>query len=261
MNEVKIFNNGDFGSVRTVEMNEEIFFVGKDVAEILGYVNSNKAIQMHVDDEDKFLRSARGTEMGKLFSSLKEMQEKLGRQDNWFINESGLYSLVFSSQLPSAKAFKRWITSEVIPSIRKTGSYSKPSKQPTTQQEQRAKAMLLNAQSRQCKLWLRLAETTDLPDYKHICQQKAAEVLAGAPVLPMQEAEKKTLSATEVGKILGITAHKVGMLANKHALKSDAYGKYFYDKFPNSNKQVETFRYYENAVEKFKEILEGGVAK
>lgn len=121
--------------------------------------------------------------------------------------------------------------------------------------------MLLNAQSRQCKLWLRLAETTDLPDYKHICQQKAVEVLAGSPVLPMQKAEKKTLSATEIGKILGITAHKVGMLANKFALKSDAYGKYFYDKSPNSNKQVETFRYYEDAVEKFKEILEGGAAK
>ena len=121
--------------------------------------------------------------------------------------------------------------------------------------------MLLNAQSRQCKLWLRLAETTDLPDYKHICQQKAAEVLAGSPVLPMQKAEKKTLSATEIGKILGITAHKVGMLANKFALKSDAYGKYFYDKSPNSNKQVETFRYYEDAVEKFKEILKGGAAK
>ena len=121
--------------------------------------------------------------------------------------------------------------------------------------------MLLNAQSRQCKLWLRLAETTDLPDYKHIFQQKAAEVLAGSPVLPMQKAEKKTLSATEIGKILGITAHKVGMLANKFALKSDAYGKYFYDKSPNSNKQVETFRYYEDAVEKFKEILEGGAAK
>lgn len=121
--------------------------------------------------------------------------------------------------------------------------------------------MLLNAQSRQCKLWLRLAETTDLPDYKHICQQKAAEVLAGSPVLPMQKAEKKTLSATEIGKILGITAHKVGMLANKFALKSDAYGKYFYDKSPNSNKQVETFHYYEDAVEKFKEILEGGAAK
>lgn len=247
MNELRIFNNADFGDVRTVEKDGNIWFVGKDVAEALGYERPTKAVQDHIDEEDK---------------DVVPIQDSIGRKQNTpIINESGLYSLVLSSKLPSAKAFKRWITSEVIPSIRKTGSYNKPSKQPTTQQEQRAKAMLLNAQSRQCKLWLRLAETTDLPDYKHICQQKAAEVLAGSPVLPMQKAEKKTLSATEIGKILGITAHKVGMLANKFALKSDAYGKHFYDKSPNSNKQVETFRYYEDAVEKFKEILEGGAAK
>lgn len=246
MNELRIFNNADFGYIRTVEQDGGIWFVGKDVAEALGYSNPSNAVISHVDDEDKLRTQIKYAGQNREVS---------------IINESGLYSLVLSSKLPSAKAFKRWITSEVIPSIRKTGSYNKPSKQPTTQQEQRAKAMLLNAQSRQCKLWLRLAETTDLPDYKHICQQKAAEVLAGSPVLPMQKAEKKTLSATEIGKILGITAHKVGMLANKFALKSDAYGKYFYDKSPNSNKQVETFRYYEDAVEKFKEILEGGAAK
>lgn len=246
MNELRIFNNADFGDIRTVEQDGGIWFVGKDVAEALGYSNPSNAVISHVDDEDKLRTQIKYAGQNREVS---------------IINESGLYSLVLSSKLPSAKAFKRWITSEVIPSIRKTGSYNKPSKQPTTQQEQRAKAMLLNAQSRQCKLWLRLAETTDLPDYKHICQQKAAEVLAGSPVLPMQKAEKKTLSATEIGKILGITAHKVGMLANKFALKSDAYGKYFYDKSPNSNKQVETFRYYEDAVEKFKEILEGSAAK
>lgn len=246
MNELRIFNNADFGDIRTVEQDGGIWFVGKDVAEALGYSNPSNAVISHVDDEDKLRTQIKYAGQNREVS---------------IINESGLYSLVLSSKLPSAKAFKRWITSEVIPSIRKTGSYNKPSKQPTTQQEQRAKAMLLNAQSRQCKLWLRLAETTDLPDYKHICQQKAAEVLAGSPVLPMQKAEKKTLSTTEIGKILGITAHKVGMLANKFALKSDAYGKYFYDKSPNSNKQVETFRYYEDAVEKFKEILEGGAAK
>lgn len=246
MNELRIFNNADFGDVRTVEKDGNIWFVGKDVAEALGYARTADAVKAHIDADDK---------------GVCVLPTPGGRQETTIINESGLYSLVLSSKLPSAKAFKRWITSEVIPSIRKIGSYNKPSKQPTTQQEQRAKAMLLNAQSRQCKLWLRLAETTDLPDYKHICQQKAAEVLAGSPVLPMQKAEKKTLSATEIGKILGITAHKVGMLANKFALKSDAYGKYFYDKSPNSNKQVETFRYYEDAVEKFKEILEGGAAK
>lgn len=122
-NNIQIFDSPKFGKVRTVILNDEPWFVGKDVAQILGYSNTNKAIQVHVDKEDKFLRSKRGSEMGKLFSSIKDMQENLGRQDNWFINESGIYSLVFGSKISTAKQFKHWVTSEVLPSIRKTGKY------------------------------------------------------------------------------------------------------------------------------------------
>lgn len=123
MNDIQIFNNPEFGSVRTVVLEDGPWFVGKDVAEILGYSNTNKAVMVHVDEDDKFLRDSRGNEMGKLFSSLKEMQDILGRQDAWLINESGLYSLVLSSKLPTAKKFKRWVTSEVLPTIRKHGAY------------------------------------------------------------------------------------------------------------------------------------------
>ena len=126
MKDIQIFNNPEFGEVRTVVIDDEPWFVGKDVAGILGYKNPNEAIHDHVDSEDKFLRSERGREMLKLFSSVKEMQDKLGRQDNWFINESGVYSLVFGSKLESAKKFKRWITHDVIPAIRKTGGYHVP---------------------------------------------------------------------------------------------------------------------------------------
>lgn len=123
MNNLQIFENPDFGQVRMVMIEDNPYFVGKDVAEILGYKNPNEAIQDHVDNEDKFLRSSMGSEMLKLFSSVKDIQNKFGRQDNWFINESGVYALVFSSKLPKAKEFKRWVTSEVLPSIRKHGAY------------------------------------------------------------------------------------------------------------------------------------------
>ena len=126
MNNLQIFENPDFGQVRMVMIEDNPYFVGKDVAEILGYKNPNEAIQDHVDNEDKFLRSSMGSEMLKLFSSVKNIQNKFGRQDNWFINESGVYSLIFSSKLPTAKKFKHWVTSEVLPAIRKTGSYSQP---------------------------------------------------------------------------------------------------------------------------------------
>ncbi|WP_288313508.1 phage antirepressor KilAC domain-containing protein [uncultured Selenomonas sp.] len=120
---LQVFNSPEFGQVRTVSLANEPWFVGKDVADILGYKNPNEAIHDHVDGEDRFLRSERGSEMLKLFSSVKEMQKELGRQDNWFINESGVYSLVFGSKLPTAKKFKHWVTSEVLPAIRKTGGY------------------------------------------------------------------------------------------------------------------------------------------
>ena len=108
-NEIKIFENEEFGSVRTMEINGEPYFVGKDVAEILGYANTSKALIDHVDDEDKLNN---------------ETLSSLGQRGGWLINESGLYSLILSSKLPNAKKFKRWVTSDVLPAIRKTGSYS-----------------------------------------------------------------------------------------------------------------------------------------
>lgn len=108
-NEIKVFENTEFGSVRGIEINGEPWLVGKDVAKILGYSNTRDAISKHVDDEDKGV--AKCDTLG-------------GVQDLTIINESGLYSLILSSKLPKAKRFKHWITSEVLPSIRKTGSYS-----------------------------------------------------------------------------------------------------------------------------------------
>ena len=108
-NEIKIFENEEFGSVRTMEINGEPYFVGKDVAEILGYANTSKALIDHVDNEDKLNN---------------ETLSSLGQRGGWLINESGLYSLILSSKLSNAKKFKRWVTSEILPAIRKTGSYS-----------------------------------------------------------------------------------------------------------------------------------------
>lgn len=108
MNDIKVFENDAFGSVRTIDHEGDVWFVGKDVAEILGYTNPSKALADHVDEEDKLNN---------------ESLSSLGQRGGWLINESGLYSLVLSSKLPTAKQFKRWITKEVIPSIRKTGGY------------------------------------------------------------------------------------------------------------------------------------------
>lgn len=109
MNTLKIFNNAEFGSVRALTIEGEPYFVGKDVAKILGYSNTRDALSKKVDEEDKGV--AKCDTLG-------------GTQDLTVINESGLYSLILSSKLPNAKKFKRWVTSEVLPSIRKHGVYA-----------------------------------------------------------------------------------------------------------------------------------------
>lgn len=111
MNELQIFNSEEFGDIRTVTIDSEPWFVGKDVATALGYANPKNAVPTHVSEEDK----------------LSTQIEYAGqRREVTVINESGLYALIFSSKLESAKRFKHWVTSEVLPTIRKTGSYQKP---------------------------------------------------------------------------------------------------------------------------------------
>lgn len=110
MNELKVFTSEEFGDVRTMEINGQPWFVGKDVTDILGYQNGSRDINRHVDEEDK-------TKV-MLFDGNQD-------KETIIINESGLYGLIMSSKLPSAKRFKRWVTSEILPSIRKNGGYVK----------------------------------------------------------------------------------------------------------------------------------------
>lgn len=115
MNELMIFNNPEFGEIRTVEIDGEPWLVGKDVATILGYSNPRDALARHVDDEDK--------------NTVVNPDGNRGNPNMTVINESGLYSLVLSSKLPGARKFRRWVTAEVLPSIRKTGTYTAASKE------------------------------------------------------------------------------------------------------------------------------------
>lgn len=107
-NNIETFKNEQFGEIRTLQIDTETWFAGKDVAEILGYTNPLKAIRDHVDEDDK---------------GVNEMDTPGGKQNIIFINESGMYSLIFSSKLDAAKKFKHWVTKEVLPSIRKHGMY------------------------------------------------------------------------------------------------------------------------------------------
>lgn len=139
MQELQIFENIEFGKIRTLKKNNEIFFIGNDVAAILGYERTAKAIADHVELEDK---------------DVVPIQDSIGRMQNTaVINESGLYSLILSSKLPGAKRFKRWVTKEVLPSVRKNGGYI-AGQEKLSDNELMAKALLvaqntINSKSKQ----------------------------------------------------------------------------------------------------------------
>jgi len=110
-NDLQIFSNEEFGEIRAIEINGEGWLVGKDIAERLGHIETHKAIHRHIDEEDRMKHP---------------ILSNGGIQESWVINESGLYALVLGSKLHSAKKFKKWVTSEVLPSIRKYGAYMTP---------------------------------------------------------------------------------------------------------------------------------------
>ena len=198
MTYLQIFKNEEFGQIRTVILDGQPWFVGKDVAEILGYSNPQKAMRDHVDTEDK---------------GVNEMDTPGGKQQIIVVNESGLYALVFSSQLDNAKKFKRWVTSEVIPSIRKNGGYIANQEKLTPEQ------IVANA----------------LIVAQNIIQQKDKQLADMKPKADFFDAVADSKSAVAIGdvaKVLGIKGigrnNLFEILRDKKVLMSDnkPYQKY-----------------------------------
>ncbi len=239
MNELTVFENAQFGQVRTVEREGEPWFVGKDVAAALGYQNPRDALATHVEDEDK---------------AGVAIHDGSQKRNMTIINESGLYALVLSSKLPTAKAFKRWVTSEVLPAIRRHGGYRLGKEERARQSV--AEAKLNNSRARLAAEWRKLAQANSTPEYRQICAHYAsAQLTGGEAVLPLPAAGERTYTAAEVGKMLGgVSANQIGRLANVHGLKTPEYGLEVWDKSPYSPKQVVSWRYNDRAVEKLREI-------
>lgn len=240
MNEIQAFNYQS-NEVRTVVQNGEPWFALKDVCAVLGITN-HKNVATRLDDDEK---------------DVVHLADPIGRkQETTIINESGLYSVILRSDKPEAKPFRKWVTSEVLPSIRKTGAYSANQPQ-ETQKSALAEAKLNNSRARLASVWLKLAQINPVPEYQQICASYASAALAGRDVLPLPEVREKTYTAAEVGQMLGgVSANMVGRLANQHSLKVPGYGIQVWDKSPHSAKQVPVWRYNDRAVEKLKEILQ-----
>ncbi|HGM3946247.1 TPA: Bro-N domain-containing protein [Clostridioides difficile] len=238
--------------VEVFEFEGKILFNPKHVAECLEISDVNSSIRKFNDNQLVKLTN----------SKMHNMQfRKLHNTGENFLTESGVYKLIFKSRKEEAERFQDWVTDEVLPSIRKTGAYSSKksecSKDDSEIKYMNAQARLKNARAREAKIYLELADKVDIKEYKQIMYSKTTELLSGETLIPLPKIERKTYSATDIGKMLGISANKVGGLANAYNLKTDEYGINVWDKAKYSDKQVPNFRYYENVIPVLEKVLKG----
>ncbi len=190
MNELQIFSF-DSNEVRTVVVNEEPYFVGKDVAEVLGYSNTRDALNRHVDDEDKKNLTSRNTTL-----------ENLPNRGLTAVNESGLYSLIFSSKLDSAKRFKRWVTSEVLPVIRKHGIYATDS---VIEQTMKNPDYIITV----------LTEFKKERESRLVAEQQVQELKPKATYYDLVLQNKSLLSVSKIAKDYGMSAMRMNKLLHE----------------------------------------------
>lgn len=236
MSQLQVFTYQS-SEVRTIIKASEPWFCLVDVCRVLELSNPRSvADRLDADERRKFDLPRQG--------------------ETWFINESGLYNVILRSDKPEAKPFRKWVTSEVLPAIRKTGTYS-TNAIPEAHRAALTEAKVKNARARAASVWVKLAQANPVPEYQQICAHYAsAELTGGEAVLPLPPVKEKTYSAAEVGQMLGgVSANMVGRVANQHGLKSPEYGLEVWDKSPHSAKQVPVWRYNEKAVERLRALI------
>lgn len=213
-NELQLFQNPDFGGVRGLMIDGEPWLVGKDVALVLGYKNPQEAIRTHVDPDDK---------------GVSEILTPGGKQNVPIINESGLYSLIFSSKLPNAKKFKHWVTSEVLPAIRKTGQYKREEAGRGVTVDDYLKAASIVATCRNERLryvlgFLKQAGIEHNVKENEECQNPGFETEQAAKAAAVERMRQvkvdKDFSYTQLGRILGIDKVQIHRYVNGQVFPS-----------------------------------------
>lgn len=221
MNEVTTFNF-ESQKVRTVAKDSDTWFVLADVCKVLELTNPTMvAKKLDLDERAK-------SDLGH-----KERNVTI-------INESGLYAVILRSDKPQAKPFRKWVTSEVLPAIRKNGEYS--TNAGIAYKRQVIETKERNSRARLGNMYFKLAKLTSNENYRSALIARCAEVLNnGIPFLPYPEVGERTYSAEQIGEKLGISAQKVGRLTNAYNLKTEEFGQWVWDKAKSADKQVQTF--------------------
>lgn len=196
---VEVFKNEEFGEIRTLSIEGEPWFAGKDISNILGYERETKAIVDHVDEDDRKMIDSKTQSYFGI---------ELGQRGGWIINESGLYSLILSSKLPTAKQFKRWVTSEVLPAIRKTGSYNIV---------QKPDSYMLEDPIERAKRWIE--EETERVQLRQKVKTDAPKVLFANAV----ETAKTSILIGDLAKLLRQNGYETGQKRLFETLRNDGF--------------------------------------
>lgn len=220
---------------------ENPLFLAKDVAEWIEHSNPTEMIKS-VDDDEKLNSTILSSGQNRTVT---------------FLTEDGLYEVLMQSRKPIAKEFKKEVK-KILKTIRKTGSYkvSNLEEMKIKASQDRAKAMLLNAQNRTLKTIMKAVDNKNLSSIAiEVFGLKAIEKATGVDMGSYLPQVEKTYTATEIGNILGVSANKIGSLATEHKLKTSDYGIWVMDKAKYSNKDVHSFRYFEKSIDKFRSLV------
>lgn len=249
MKDLELIKSSKFNGIECdIYSNEkDMFMTTEQLGNCLGYEYAKQAISK-IMDRNKYLKN-------KEFSKVVKMGtlegDRIVNREVRIFTEDGIYEVTMLAKTEKAKEFRAFIR-KLLKSLRK--GETKIVKM-TEYQKQMAEAKLNNSRARMASILMKIAEQTSVKEYKDVCCSYASACITGKPLLPLPEASQKTYSATDIANILGTNPNKIGRISNENNLKTDKYGKWFYDKSKNSVKQVETFRYYENAIQKFKELI------
>ena len=240
--EIQLFQKENLGMVRILGDKDNPLFCLKDVCEILEHTTPTKI-------KDSIIN-----EFGKGMTQIHPLKTAGGMQNMTFITEPQLYFVLMRSDKPKAKPFRQWVISEVLPAVRKTGSYSVSNVSDRVIAIEEQKMQLERA-----KMLERLSD-----NYRGRCDGRYSQILDsyitkelyGEHILPLPERTEHYYTAEEAGKILGISANKVGRIANLNNLKNEKYGKWFIDKAKHTNKEIEAFRYNQAGVDILKKLMQ-----
>lgn len=246
MNNLEIIKHTDFYGIDCdfyKTDTDDIVMTSTQLGECLGYSNPRESISKIIQ-RNEYIKSEE-------FSCEVKMTSESGAKLTRIFNEDGIYEITMLSKTEKAREFRAFVR-KTLKAIRK----GEAKVLPTDKYKQAlAEAKLLNARTRVSNQWLKIAEQVGSEKYKQICASYAGNTLAGCEVIPLPSSEQHFYSATEIGRMLGVSAQKIGSLANKNNLKTPEFGEWFRDKSPHSNKEVDTFRYNDRGVQRFREIL------